>query len=109
MKEPTSVSAEVIVHELLDLKVPNYGKILQALLRPFLGYHTGKVLDGTYEPAIPTLTIVMRVLSLRHSSPVILTTNFFQQYSILRDRGFVRDLFGQYRLVWHGCKTSAGF
>ena len=62
MKEPTSVSAEVIVHELLDLKVPNHGKVFQALLRPFLADHTGKDLDGTYEPAIPTLTIVMKVM-----------------------------------------------
>jgi predicted metal-dependent hydrolase len=62
MKEPASVRAEVIVHELLHLKVPDHGKVFKALLRPYLADHTGKDLDGTYEPAIPTLTIVMRVL-----------------------------------------------
>jgi predicted metal-dependent hydrolase len=42
MKEPASVRAEVIVHELLHLKVPNHGKIFKALLRAYLADHTGK-------------------------------------------------------------------
>jgi predicted metal-dependent hydrolase len=31
------VRKEVIVHELLHLKVPNHGKVLRALLRAYLG------------------------------------------------------------------------
>ena len=42
MKEPASVRAEVIVHELLHLKVPNHGMVFKALLRAYLADHTGK-------------------------------------------------------------------
>ena len=42
MKEPASLRAEVIVHELLHLKVPNYGKVFKALLRAYLADHTSK-------------------------------------------------------------------
>jgi predicted metal-dependent hydrolase len=36
MREPTPFRAEVIVHELLHLKVPNHGKLFRALLRAYL-------------------------------------------------------------------------
>ena len=42
MKEPASVRAEVIVHELLHLKFPNHGKVFKALLRAYLADHAGK-------------------------------------------------------------------
>jgi hypothetical protein len=42
MKEPASLRAEVIVHELLHLKVPNHGKVFKALLRAYLAGHTSK-------------------------------------------------------------------
>jgi predicted metal-dependent hydrolase len=34
--QPASFRAEVIVHELLHLKVPNHGKLFRALLRAYL-------------------------------------------------------------------------
>ncbi len=34
--EPAAFRAEVIVHELLHLKVPNHGKIFRSLLRAYL-------------------------------------------------------------------------
>ncbi len=36
LREPASFRAEVIVHELLHLKVPNHGKVFKALLRAYL-------------------------------------------------------------------------
>ena len=36
LQEPASFRAEVIVHELLHLKVPNHGKLFRALLRAYL-------------------------------------------------------------------------
>jgi predicted metal-dependent hydrolase len=36
MREPAPFRAEVIVHELLHLKVPNHGKVFKALLRAHL-------------------------------------------------------------------------
>jgi predicted metal-dependent hydrolase len=42
MKEPASARVEVIVHELLHLKVPNHRKVFKALLRAYLADHTGK-------------------------------------------------------------------
>jgi len=36
LKEPASFRKEVIVHELLHLKVPNHGKVFKALLRAYL-------------------------------------------------------------------------
>jgi predicted metal-dependent hydrolase len=36
MKEPAPFRAEVIIHELLHLKVPNHGKLFKALLRTYL-------------------------------------------------------------------------
>jgi predicted metal-dependent hydrolase len=42
MKEPASVRADVIVHDLLHLKVPKHGKVFKAFLKPYLADHTGK-------------------------------------------------------------------
>lgn len=36
LKKPARFRAEVIVHELLHLKVPNHGKLFRALLRAYL-------------------------------------------------------------------------
>jgi len=36
LKEPALFRREVIVHELLHLKVPNHGKVFKALLRAYL-------------------------------------------------------------------------
>ena len=36
LKEPASFRREVIVHELLHLKVPNHGKVFKALLKAYL-------------------------------------------------------------------------
>jgi predicted metal-dependent hydrolase len=36
LTEPASFRREVIVHELLHLKVPNHGKVFKALLRAYL-------------------------------------------------------------------------
>lgn len=36
LEEPASFRAEVIVHELLHLKIPNHGKVFKALLRTYL-------------------------------------------------------------------------
>jgi len=36
LKEPASFRREVIVHELLHLKVPNHGKVFRSLLRAYL-------------------------------------------------------------------------
>jgi predicted metal-dependent hydrolase len=36
LKEPASFRREVIVHELLHLKIPNHGKVFKALLRGYL-------------------------------------------------------------------------
>lgn len=36
LQEPASFRAEVIVHELLHLKIPNHGKVFKALLQAYL-------------------------------------------------------------------------
>ena len=36
LKEPASFRREVIVHELLHLKVPNHGRVFRALLNSYL-------------------------------------------------------------------------
>lgn len=36
LEEPAPFRREVIVHELLHLKVPNHGKVFKALLRAYL-------------------------------------------------------------------------
>ena len=40
LHEPAAFRAEVIVHELLHLKVPNHGKLFRALLRAYLAEET---------------------------------------------------------------------
>ena len=40
LREPAAFRAEVIVHELLHLKVPNHGKLFRALLRAHLAEGT---------------------------------------------------------------------
>jgi predicted metal-dependent hydrolase len=37
LSESAEVRKQVIVHELLHLKVPNHGKVLRALLRAYVG------------------------------------------------------------------------
>lgn len=37
LTQPAAFRREVIVHELLHLKVPNHGKVFRALLRAYLG------------------------------------------------------------------------
>lgn len=37
MSQPAEFRKEVIVHELLHLKVPNHGKVFRSLLRAYLG------------------------------------------------------------------------
>lgn len=37
LKQPADFRRESIVHELLHLKVPNHGKLFQALLKAYLG------------------------------------------------------------------------
>jgi|SRR5215218_4653108 len=41
IKEPSAFRAEVIVHELLHLKVPNHGRVFKALLRAHLADREG--------------------------------------------------------------------
>jgi predicted metal-dependent hydrolase len=36
LQQPASFRAEVVVHELLHLKVPNHGKLFRSLLRAYL-------------------------------------------------------------------------
>ncbi|MDE3178375.1 MAG: M48 family metallopeptidase [Acidobacteriota bacterium] len=38
LREPARFRAEVIVHELLHLKVPNHGKLFRTLLRSYLEF-----------------------------------------------------------------------
>jgi predicted metal-dependent hydrolase len=40
LREPADFRREVIVHELLHLKVPNHGKLFRALLKAHLGRDT---------------------------------------------------------------------
>jgi predicted metal-dependent hydrolase len=42
MKEPAPLRAQVIVHELLYLKVPNHGMVFKALSNAYWADHTGK-------------------------------------------------------------------
>lgn len=41
LREPAPFRAEVIVHELLHLKIPNHGKVFKALQRAHLADHSG--------------------------------------------------------------------
>ncbi|WP_299755695.1 M48 family metallopeptidase, partial [uncultured Chloroflexus sp.] len=36
LRQPAEFRREVIIHELLHLKVPNHGKVFKALLRAYL-------------------------------------------------------------------------
>lgn len=36
LREPTPFRTEVVVHELLHMKIPNHGKVFRALLRAYL-------------------------------------------------------------------------
>ncbi|HEX2094908.1 MAG TPA: M48 family metallopeptidase [Longimicrobiaceae bacterium] len=36
LRQPASFRAEVIVHELLHLKIPNHGRVFRALLKAYL-------------------------------------------------------------------------
>ncbi len=42
LRQPAAFRAEVIVHELLHLKVPNHGKVFRALLRAYLAPGRGE-------------------------------------------------------------------
>ena len=46
LRQPAAFRAEVVVHELLHLKVPNHGKLFKALLRVYLngGAHDGEIM-----------------------------------------------------------------
>ncbi len=46
IREPAAFRAEVIVHELLHLKVPNHGRVFKALLKAHLANHMDR--DGHY-------------------------------------------------------------
>jgi predicted metal-dependent hydrolase len=37
LREPVAFRSEVIVHELVHLKVPNHGKLFRSLVRSYLG------------------------------------------------------------------------
>jgi len=37
LRRPAAFRAQVIVHELLHLKVPNHGRVFRALMRAYLG------------------------------------------------------------------------
>ncbi len=39
LTQPAAFRREVIVHELLHLKVPNHGRLFKALLKAYLGRH----------------------------------------------------------------------
>ncbi len=43
LQQPAHFRAEVVVHELLHLKVPNHGKLFRALLRAHLAEHRGEL------------------------------------------------------------------
>jgi predicted metal-dependent hydrolase len=41
LRELAAFRAEVIVHELLHLKVPNHGEVFRSLMRPYLAEMSG--------------------------------------------------------------------
>ncbi len=43
LSQPAEFRKQVIVHELLHLRVPNHGKLFKALLRAYLGGRTIQV------------------------------------------------------------------
>ena len=46
LSESAEVRKQVIVHELLHLKVPNHGKVLRALLRAYLSNDETEVVSN---------------------------------------------------------------
>ena len=52
MIQPADFRKEVIVHELLHLKVPNHGKLFRSLLRAYLGKTTVGSLDKPKPAAV---------------------------------------------------------
>jgi len=52
MSQPADFRKEVIVHELLHLKVPNHGKLFRSLLRAYLGKTTIGSLDKPKAAAV---------------------------------------------------------
>jgi predicted metal-dependent hydrolase len=40
LRQPAQFRAEVVVHELLHLKIPNHGRVFRALLRAYLASRT---------------------------------------------------------------------
>jgi hypothetical protein len=49
LRQPAPFRAQVIVHELLHLRVPNHGPLFRSLLRAYLAEHG--VADGTGSPS----------------------------------------------------------
>lgn len=47
LEEPEDFRKEVIVHEVLHLKVPNHGKVFRALLKAYLGKTTVSIRRGS--------------------------------------------------------------
>jgi predicted metal-dependent hydrolase len=43
LSQPEAFRDEVIVHELLHLKVPNHGKLFKSLLRSYIGAQVGVI------------------------------------------------------------------
>lgn len=52
LRQPADKRAEVIVHELLHLKVPNHGKLFRVLLKTYLQRNTQNQGGGTLTLAI---------------------------------------------------------
>jgi predicted metal-dependent hydrolase len=50
MTQPADVRKEVIVHELLHLKIPNHGKVFRSLLRAYLGKTNVGALEKSKAP-----------------------------------------------------------
>lgn len=46
LSEPESYRADVIVHELLHLKVPNHGPLFRSLMRAYSASHSGSIVTG---------------------------------------------------------------
>jgi len=43
LKQPAAFRAEVIIHELLHLKIPNHGPLFKAVLRSYLTKYRGQL------------------------------------------------------------------
>jgi len=51
LAQPAAFRHEVIVHELLHLKVPNHGRLFKALLKAYLGHHRNGENQSEKRPA----------------------------------------------------------